>query len=300
MTVISAGVFSTKRIVSDEPFNPRDALRIIDHYQVTWVFQSPGQVAAIVNCPEFEKANMRSLRHYFYGGGRCTLEVQNRLRSKLDRDCMNFVYGLSETGSLISLNWLYVDKPNSVGRPSSGFEVKIINEQGENLGPNEQGEVCINLGFRWPGYYGNPEATEQVYKDQFIHTGDLRYLDDDGFLFIVERKKDLLKYQSNKYYPHELEELISRILGVIEVCAFGVWNVENGDEAAAIVARRPDVHLSEEDVVNYVAKHSHAEFLRLHSGCLIVDDLKRSPNGKTNRVANKEHYILAKGIRLVI
>uniref|UniRef100_A0A6P4EJD4 Luciferin 4-monooxygenase-like n=1 Tax=Drosophila rhopaloa TaxID=1041015 RepID=A0A6P4EJD4_DRORH len=167
------------------------------------------------------------------------------------------------------------------------------------IGTNKEGEVCINKGSFWPGYYGNPEATKEIYKDNWLHSGDLGYVDNDGFLYVVERKKDLLKYQSNYYYPHELEELISRMPGVAEVCAFGIWGVENGDEAAATVVRKPNDLISEKDVEDYVAQNAGTEFLRLHAGCLIVDDLRRSPNGKTNRAANKEYFLQAKGIQII-
>ncbi|XP_052836974.1 luciferin 4-monooxygenase-like [Drosophila gunungcola] len=297
-TLVSSGVYSTKRIVSDEPFDPKEALRIIEDYQVTWVIQTPAQAAAIVSCPAFETANLDSIRYNYFGGGRCTMEVQKRLRRKLAGDYLNFAYGTSELGSLACVNRHFDAKPNSVGRPSAGYKLKIMDDKGGKLGPNEEGEVCVDKGSFWPGYYGNPEATEEVYKDNWFHTGDLGYVDDDGFVYIVERKKDLLKYQSNKYYPHELEELISQIPGVVEVCVFGIWNVENGDEAAANIVRKPNVLISEQDVEDYVARHAVTEFLRLHAGCLIVDDLKRSPNGKTNRAANKKHFLQAKGIQI--
>ncbi|XP_016978321.1 luciferin 4-monooxygenase-like [Drosophila rhopaloa] len=299
LAVISAGVFSTKRIVTEKPFDPSEILRIIEEYQVSWLVQTPAQMAAIANCPAFEKANLQSLRSYFYTGGRCTREVQKKLGRKVGGGILHFGYGFSELGSFATLNWNFDAKPNSVGRPCPGYKIKIIDDQGDKLGPNEEGEVCINKGIFWPGYYGNPEATKEIYKDNWLHSGDLGYVDNDGFLYVVERKKDLLKYQSNKYYPNELEELISRMPGVAEVCAFGIWGVENGDEGAATVVRKPNVLISEKDVEDYVAQHAVTDFLRLHAGCLIVDDLKRSPNGKTNRAANKEYFLQAKGIQII-
>nr|XP_017037844.2 4-coumarate--CoA ligase 1-like [Drosophila kikkawai] len=296
---ITEAVYSTKRIISEKPLDPTETLKLFEKHQVTWFIQSPAQAAAIVSCPYFEEANLQSLRYYLVGGGRCTKEVFKKLQRKLNRNCINFAYGSSELGSIGSINWHFDEKPNSVGRPCPGYKFKIINGEGENLGPNEEGEVCINKGCHWPGYYGNPEATALAYKDNWLHSGDLGYVDDDGFVYIVERKKDLLKYQSNKYYPHELEELISRMPGVVEACAFGIWNVENGDEAAACILRKPDVQLTEQEVIDYVAQHAITQYLRLHDGCLIVDSLKRSPNGKTNRAANKEHYIKVKGIKIV-
>uniref|UniRef100_A0A6P4EZV2 Luciferin 4-monooxygenase-like n=1 Tax=Drosophila rhopaloa TaxID=1041015 RepID=A0A6P4EZV2_DRORH len=286
-TIVTSGVFSTRRIISEKSFDPSETLRIIDQYQVTWVMQPPGQVAAIVNCPDFEKANLQSLRYYIYTGGRCTMEVQGKLRQRIDSGVMNFGFGLSETASFSSLNWHYDAKPNSVGRPSPGYKLKIINDQGESLGPNEEGEVCLNTG-----------ATDEVYKNSWLHSGDLGYMDDDGFLYIVDRKKDVLKYAANKYYPHEVEDIISGMPGVLEVCAFGIWNMQGGDAPAANVVLMPSVQISEQDVEDYVAQHANTEFLRLHAGCLFINDLKRSPNGKTNRAANKDHFLRTKGVQI--
>ncbi|KAH8383117.1 hypothetical protein KR009_006915, partial [Drosophila setifemur] len=297
MTAVSSGVYSTKRIVSDKSFDPSDTLRIIEKYQVTWVQHSPGQMATMVVCSDFEKANLESLRYLNYTGGRCSREVQETLNKKLVNGCLHPSYGFSELGSFGCVNWSFDAKPDSVGRLAASYKLKIINDQGDKLGPNETGELCLNTGAHWPGYYGNPEASSQVYIDNWVHSGDLGYVDDDHFVYIVDRKKDMLKYQSNIYYPHELEEIISRMPGVAEVCVFGIWNRTNGDEAAASVVRKPNAQLSEEDVVEFVAQRTIAQFLKLHVGCLIVEDLKRSANGKTNRNANKEHFIQAKGIQ---
>ncbi|XP_034664850.1 luciferin 4-monooxygenase-like [Drosophila subobscura] len=294
---ISAGVFSTKRIISERAFDPADTLRIIEEYKVTWMMQAPSHVAAIVGCPAIEVADLQSLRYFMYTGGRCTLETQLALRRRLGRDCLNFGYGFSELGCFCAVNWKFDEKPNSVGRLTSGLKVKILNESGDTVGPNEVGEVCVNTGAHWPGYYGSPEATKQVYdEDNWIHSGDLGCMDDDGFLYIVDRKKDLLKYQSNKYYPHELEELISQMPAVADVCAFGIWTETNGDEAAAAVVKKPSEQLTEQDVVEHVARHAKTGFLRLHAGALIVEQLQRSANGKTNRMATKQHFLQAKGI----
>ncbi|XP_022209477.2 4-coumarate--CoA ligase 2-like [Drosophila obscura] len=298
VATITTGVFSTKRIISERPFDPADTLRMIEEHKVTWVLQAPAQMAALLNCPVIEMANLQSLQYFMYVGGRCTLETQQALRSRLGRDCLNFGYAFSELGCFCSLNWKFGEKPNSVGRLTSGLKLKILNEVGDSLGPNEVGEVCPNTGEFWPGYYGNPEATKKVYdKDNWIYSGDLGYVDDDGFLYIVDRKKDLLKYQSNKYYPHELENLISQMAGVAEVCAFGIWSEANGDEAAAAIVKKPSVQLTEQDVVDFVAQHAKTEFLRLHAGALIVEDLQRNPNGKTNRMATKNSFLQAKGIK---
>ncbi|XP_034487792.1 4-coumarate--CoA ligase 1-like [Drosophila innubila] len=292
LTAVSTGVYSTTRIIADNPFDPVRLLRVIEQYKVTWLVQAPSHLAMMANCKEFEQANLHSIRAYLYGGGRCSVEAQHRVRSSLRSDCMHMAYGLTEAGTMVSMNWNFDEKPNSVGRIAEGFMLKILNEERESLGPNEVGEICVNNGQYWAGYFGNPEESQKMRDSKlWFHTGDLGYMDDDGFLFIVERKKDMLKYQNIMYYPSDVEEIISKMPEVSEVCVFGIWNQFNGDEAAAAVVKKVGSQIEAQDIVDYVESHTDAKYKQLHGGVIIVDDLIRSANGKTNRQATKAHFL---------
>ncbi|KAH8407146.1 hypothetical protein KR222_009166, partial [Zaprionus bogoriensis] len=295
LTTVTSGAYSTTRVIADNPFDPAHFLQVIEKYKVTWLLQAPSHMAMIANCAAFENSNLQSLRHYLYGGGRCSVEVQHLIRSRLRRDCLHLAYGFTEAGSMVSMNYNFDEKPNSAGRLANGFKAKILNEQGEKSGPNEVGEVCIYSGQFWAGYYGNPEESQKIRdSDLWFHTGDLGYFDDDGFLFIVERKKDMLKYQNIMYYPNEIEEVISQMPDVAEVCVFGVWDQFNGDEAAAAVVKKIGSQIHAQDVVDFVRNKIDAKYKHLHGGAIIVDELKRSPNGKTNRLATKAYFLEVK------
>jgi len=291
MTTISTGVFSTTRVIADNPFDPVRFLRVVEEFKVTWLLQAPSHMAMMVNCKEFEKANLHSIRYYMYGGGRCALDVQNRIRNSLKSDCLNMVYALTEVGP-VSVNYNFDEKPNSVGRLVKGNKLKILNDQGENLGPNEVGEICVHNGQYWAGYYGNPEETLKMRdSNMWFHSGDLGYMDNDGFLYIVDRKKDMLKYQGMMYYPSDIEQILSEMPGVAEVCVFGVWDEVDGDQAAAAVVKKVGSQIRAQDVVDYVESHTDAKYKHLHGGAIIVDDLIRSANSKTNRLATKEYFL---------
>ncbi|EDW16083.1 4-coumarate--CoA ligase 1 [Drosophila mojavensis] len=295
LTTVTSGVYSTKRIIADNPFDPAHLLQIIAEHKVTWLIQAPSHLAMIANCPEFEKADLLSIRTYLYGGGRCSLEAQHKIRSRLRNDCMHLAYGFTEVGSAVSKNDHFDKKPNSVGRVMDGFKLKIIDDQGKPLGPNEVGEVCVYSGQYWPGYYGNPKESHSVRDSAlWFHSGDLGYMDDDGFLYIVERKKEMLKYQNIMYYPHEIEDVIAQMPQVAEVCVFGIWNEYNGDEAAAAVIKKIGSTLHAQDVVDFVKQHTSAKYKQLHGGAIIVDELKRTANGKTNRQATKAYFLEVK------
>ncbi|XP_017140312.1 luciferin 4-monooxygenase-like [Drosophila miranda] len=291
ITIILAGVFNKTNVIADNDFDPAFTCRMIQEYKIGLVFQCPSHMAMLANCPEFERADLSSIENYIFGGSRSSLEVQKRIRSRINGNLI-FTYSITEMNSASTLNLHFDEKPNSVGRPISGNKVKIINEQGVALGPNEEGEVCLFNGQHWSGYYGNPEETRMIRDSQmWLHSGDLGYVDEDGFLFIVDRKKDMLKYQNIMYYPNEIETVISQMPNVAEVCVFGIWDEVNGDEAAASVVKRYGTELVAQDIMDYVKKHISTKYKQLNAGVIIVDDLKRSGNGKTNRRANKEHFL---------
>ncbi|ALC46937.1 maker215 [Drosophila busckii] len=262
LTTVTSGVYSTTRIIVDTPIDPAYFLRMVEEYKVTWVLQSSSHMAMITNCSEFETANLQSLRAYLYGGGKCSVPVQHRMRSHLALDCLHFAYGFTESGTVVSMNWNFDEKPNSCGRLVEGFKVKILDEQGVPLGPNQVGEICAYDGEFWAGYYDNPEES-CIMRDSklWFHTGDLGYMDDDGFLFILDRKKDMLKSCHGVYYPHEIEEVIARMPQVAEVCVFGIWNELEADAAAASVVARPGFELQSSQVLEFVREHISIKIL---------------------------------------
>ncbi|KAH8273181.1 hypothetical protein KR018_011460 [Drosophila ironensis] len=292
LTTITSGVYSTTRIIADNAFDPAHAMEIIKEYKVTWIIQPPSAMAMMVNCPEFATCDLSSLKSYMYGGSRASAEVQQSIRSRLSQDCLQFVYGFTELGAMASVNFHFDEKPNSVGRLVSGLKLKIVGDRGESLGPDEVGEVCITNGQYWMGYYGNQQETRGMRDlNRWFHSGDLGYMDRDGFLYIVDRKKDMLKYQNIMYYPNDIESIISEMPEVNEVCVFGVWSNIFGDEAAATVVKKQGSDLRAQDVVDYVSSRTDSKYKQLNAGAVIVEDLIRSANGKTNRNANKQHYI---------
>ncbi|XP_017085136.2 LOW QUALITY PROTEIN: 4-coumarate--CoA ligase 2 [Drosophila eugracilis] len=295
LTTILSGVFSTKRIIADNVFEPEFFMRLVEEHQITWILQAPSHMAMMINSPAFSTSDLSSLRYYRFGGSKASVEIQHLIRKRLSSDCLQFAYGFTELGSMVSVNFHFDEKPNSVGRVVSGLKLKVICEKGKSLGPNEVGELCICNDQYWAGYYGNPEETHKIRDSQmWFHTGDLGFVDDDGFIYLVERKKDMLKYQSIMYYPNEIESVISEMPEVVEVCVFGVWSNIYGDEAAAAVVKKLDSNLTAQDVVDYVATHIDAKYKQLNGGAIIVEDLVRSPNGKTNRMANKAFFLEAK------
>ncbi|EDX09357.1 4-coumarate--CoA ligase 1 [Drosophila simulans] len=289
---INAAVFSLTSIIEDCDFDPANLCGLIEKYKISMVFVSSSQLAMLSNCPEFYAADLSSVKYFFYGGSNCSLEAQNKIRSRLSNDCVNFSYTLTELNSTGCLNFNFDEKPNSVGRPVRGIQIKIVNELGEAQGPNVVGEICFNNGQKWSGYYKSAEETKKMQDSgNWFHTGDLGYMDEDGYLFIIDRLKDMLKYQTIMYYPSEIESVIAEMPNVVEACVFGIWDPVNGDKAAASVVKKPGTQLEAQDVVEHVRKRIPAKFKQLNGGALIVDHIIQSGNRKPNRAATKAEFL---------
>ncbi|EDW93555.1 4-coumarate--CoA ligase 1 [Drosophila yakuba] len=289
---VNAAVFSLTSIIEDCDFEPATLCGLIEKYKISMVFVSSSQLAMLSNCSEFYSADLSSVKYFFYGGSNCSLETQNKIRSRLSNECVNFSYTITELNSTGCLNFNFDEKPNSVGRPVRGIKIKIVNELGEAQGPNVVGEVCFNNGQKWSGYYKNPEETKKMQdSENWFHTGDLGYMDEDGYLFLIDRLKDMLKYQTIMYYPSEIESVIAEMPNVVEACVFGIWDPVNGDKAAASVVKKPGTQLEAQDVVEFVRKRIHAKFKQLNGGALIVDQIIQSGNRKANRAATKAEFL---------
>lgn len=293
---ISSGIHSTCRVISDEAFDPVLMLQWFEKYKITWYLGPPSHLAMMVNCPEFEKTNLDHVKQMLYGGMCASVEVQEAFRKRLKKGVLLFAYGFTELGTTnATLNRHYDEKPNSVGRILPGLKLKIVSPEGEALPPNKNGEIVIHPGQYWDGYFGNKETSREVQDlDGWIYTGDSGYVDEDGFLYISGRIKDMLKHKGLMFYPSDIEDVITQIPGVAEVCVFGIPHPVNWDEAAAVVVLRRDAKLTAEDIINYVKDNTDTEYLRLNAGCLIVSEIKRLSNGKTSREANKELFLASK------
>lgn len=172
---------------------------------------------------------------------------------------------------------------DSVGKLSNDITVKILDDEGNHLAVNEVGELLIQTQFEFLGYYNNPEATlEALDSDNWIHSGDLGKIDEEGYLYIVDRKKDIIKYSNYQINPSEIEEVLERIDGVGTVCVVGIPDLVATDLPAAVIIRKIGSNLTESDVLNEVAK-TLPDYKQLRGGVYFVDELPMTPSGKVKK-----------------
>uniref|UniRef100_W8AWW8 4-coumarate--CoA ligase-like 7 n=1 Tax=Ceratitis capitata TaxID=7213 RepID=W8AWW8_CERCA len=273
---------SCKRVITNKPYTPEYMLELVKKYKITFILAAPRHVAALTVCSTATTENLSSVRSFLVGGGCISLPTLNKLRQLLQNGVVIFGYGLTEAG-FISIN-SGNEYPSAVGKLLPGVRARIVDEDGINLAKNEIGEVYVNTGYTWNGYYGNPIESKRMQDSEgWFHTGDLGYFDDDNMLYVVDRKKDILKYQGMHYWPAEIEQVIQELPEVMDVCVVGVYDERNGDAAGAAVVLRRDAELTPQQVKDHVRKRLPAEYKQLHAGVIFIDRLPQNNNGKTLR-----------------
>lgn len=192
------------RINTCKPFTPVSFFELIEKYKITGTFLSPSQIVACLESEAIHKAKLDSVKMCVTGGSLILEDIRSKFERKLGENArVMSMYGMTEIGS--ACTWSYhTTKAGSVGVLKDQNVAKIIDDDGNSLGPNEKGEICIKPPFSFLGYYNNEEETKRFRDSEgWMHSGDLGYFDNEGFLFITGRKKELIKYknvQARKFY----------------------------------------------------------------------------------------------------
>lgn len=282
------------RIISRKPFTPEHFLKMAEKHKINMAVLPPRYLSALVTCPDATPEALASIVSFHFTGGWASSATLHKAQELCKDAIISSGYGMTETG--IVTNNVGLGHISSVGRPVPGVRMRIVDEDGKNLTYNQVGEVYAHTNRKWNGYYGNPEETRSLQDSEgWYHTGDLGYFDEDNFLYIVDRKKEMLRYESLSYLPFEIESVISQMPEVQDVCVVGIYDERIGDEAGALVVRMPGSQLSAQDIVAYVAKHLPAKEKQLHAGVQFTDKLPSNSNGKALRKAAREVFSAQKG-----
>ncbi|KAL5276830.1 hypothetical protein ACFFRR_002194 [Megaselia abdita] len=281
--LLFCGVSGATYLVISEAFTPSRALELIDKYKVTKTMLPPRNMALILDCPDVKTKSMLSLKTINCSGSKLPSELRTRIKKYLNPSCQIFYgYAATEVGLVA---FTMSDKyPDSSGILFPNIEVKILDENGNNVGPNEDGEICVNNGHLWPGYFEDKKATEEVYnrEEGWYHSGDKGHFDENGYLFIVDRIKEIMKCKGYHVSPSEIESVILEIPDVVEVCVCGVPDLINMNLPSALIVRTKGSSLKEEEVVKHV-QEKLPYYKHLTGGVFFVDELPRTPSGKILR-----------------
>jgi long-chain acyl-CoA synthetase len=259
-------------------FEPGEALATMQRDRVTHFYGVPTMFGALLHHPERESFDTSTLRTCITGGASMPVEVLRGFEQAFDAIVLEG-YGLSETSPVASSNHPGKErKPGSIGTPLEGVEMRVVDENDEEVPQGEVGEIVIRGHNIMKGYWQRPEATGEAMRGGWFHSGDMARTDEDGYFFIVDRKKDLIIRGGYNVYPREVEEVLYEHPKIREAAVVGVPHDEWGEEIGAAVVLMEGEELSPEEISSYVKDRIAAyKYPRI---VWFLDDLPKGPTGK--------------------
>ena len=267
-------------------FDPGAWLALLEQSRASVALLVPTMINAVVNAPGLRDHDLSSLRLVFYGGGPMPVSVLERAIERLGCGFTQG-YGLTETleatflvsdDHVVNGTGTQTRRLASAGREAVGAEIRIVDEAGADLGAGETGEILIKSESVIAGYWNNPEETAHAIRDGWFHTGDLGYLDEDRYLFVVDRKKDMVISGGMNIYSKEIESVLYRHPAVLEAAVIGLPDEEWGEIATAVIALKPGQEASERELVD-LCRTSLAGYKKPRK-VFFLDELPKNPSGK--------------------
>ncbi|EDW58835.1 luciferin 4-monooxygenase [Drosophila virilis] len=295
-TLLVSLVNGCKRVITNKPFSVDYFAELVARHKVSFVLTVPHHMALLAKSQRTDLAEqLQSVQSFICSGSKLPLGIWRRLYELLGSDRFAVLYGLSEISG-VSKN---VGGPlGSEGRLLRNVQVRIVDEQGNALGPNQTGHIHVRLNQRWGGYYRNPQDTQTTVTPdgQWLLTGDHGYFDDEGCLHFQTRDTDVFKYNNIPIYPKQIEDVILQLPGVHEAAIFAVPDEISTNLTACAVVREQNEEgqqLTAEKISGIVAEHL-SEAFHLRGGVYFVDELPKTTNNKIQRrrilAELKQHY----------
>jgi len=274
-------------ILESKSFDPELVFKTIEQYRVTNMFAAPTMINVMINSPMVDKYDHDSLKALNYGGAPMLVEDLKAAIAKLG-PCLVQLFGQAESPMTITYlphkNHSVEGAPEQISRlASAGFartdvEVKILDSHSKELPSSETGEIVTRSDLVMKGYWRNPEATSEAIVNGWLHTGDMGYMDDNGYLFIMDRSKDMIISGGENIYPREIEEVLIKHSAVREVAVIGIPDPKWGEAIKAIVAQVPEKSVTEKELIDF-CKDSIASYKKPKS-IDFVDELPKNNYGK--------------------
>ena len=269
-----------------ERFDAAEVLKTIEREKVTYIGAVPTMCERMLHATESEKYDTSSLRCLAITGGKVHPSVLEGLRKHITPNIYR-TYASTDSGQMAISKPADMDiKPNAAGRPVWCVELRIVDDNNQPVNVNQVGEIVCQSPLATHGYYKKPEATNASFRDGWFYTGDLGYFDDEGYLFVVGRKKDMVKSGGISIYPLEIESVLYNHPDVLEAAVIGVPDPQWGEAVKAVIVLKPTSKAGGRELIEF-CKERLASY-KVPKSVDIVDSLPHTEVGKVNKVKVKE------------
>jgi acyl-CoA synthetase (AMP-forming)/AMP-acid ligase II len=279
-------------------FDPAATLQTIQDERATHMDIVPTHLAAMLNLPDLKKYDISSMEFLWYGGSPMPLEVLKK-GMKVFGPIFAQGYGQSESGPAISHlskeDHNVLDRPEreqrklmSAGRPNIGVQVRIVDDEGNDVELGEMGEIIVRSKHNMMGYWHKPEETKEALVDGWLHTGDMGYYDDEGYIYIADRKKDMIISGGENVYPREVEEVLYQHPAILEAAVIGVPDPYWVERVHAVVITRKGESTTPEELTVFCKKRIAG--YKVPKTIEFVDSIPKNPAGKILKKELREKY----------
>lgn len=265
-----------------QSFDAELILHLMEKEKTTILFGVPTMLQMMSDLPYFREADLSSCRYAIVGGAAMPIPLINTWHEK--GILIRQGFGLTEVGpNCFSLHQDHaISKKGSIGFPNFYFETKIVNDEGKECGANEVGELWLRSPVVTPGYWRKEKETKESITDGFFHTGDLVRKDEDGFFFVVDRKKNMFISGGENVYPAEIEKFLYTNDAVKEVAVIGVPDEKWGEVGKAYIVLKEHTSMKEEEIINYckgnLAKYKIPKYVQF------INEIPKTDAGKINKL----------------
>jgi fatty-acyl-CoA synthase len=275
-------------VVVMRAFDPAELLRLIGGWQVSVLLLVPAIYLMLAQYPDFDKYDLSSVRSWASGGSALPPSLVEQFAAK--NIIIQQGFGMTETGPTVFLITKEdaLRKAGSVGKPVMHTDVRILDQEGYELGPEEVGELCVRGGNVTTGYWNRPQATAEAIVDGWLHSGDAARYDEEGFYYIVDRWKDMFISGGENVYPAEVENVIYQHPAVAEAAVIGVPDPKWQEVGKAILVLKEGQRVSEEQIIEF-CQGKLARY-KIPKSVTFVDVLPRTAAGKVLKRELREQY----------
>lgn len=283
-------VGATVAIMPSRGWLPTRFAELVDRWQATHVVIFPSMMEPLLESDKESSVGLASLKMVITGGENCPFALMQRFRRRWPHVSLHVLYGMTESGIITEIADDEIDRfPESVGRPFGLQAVRVVDDDGVDVPPGSVGEVWTAGGSVCSGFLGAPELTASVLRDDWLATGDLGRLDEDGYLYIEGRKKDMIISSGQNIYPAEIENALAQHPDLLEWTVIGLPDEERGEVVCAVVVAKAGTEPTSDDIRAHVV--THLASYKKPKNVVFLDTLPRNAAGKVLKDRLREQIV---------